>query len=116
MDVVEELSASTETSHPDYSLLPYSKALLLAAKGKKEEALALHKNSEVYALLSMKDEAIEHLNREIRGEVSVPYAYYYFLLNNPFYDNLRSDPRFKKIVKREKKLYDSELKKYSYLK
>ena len=116
-DTVEELIARTEKSHPDYSLLPYSKALLLAARGgDKEEALALHKNSEVYALLNMKDEAIESLNREIRGEASVPYVYYYFLLNNPFYDNLRSDPRFKKIVKREKKLYDSELKKYSYLK
>ncbi|MBA7658737.1 Serine/threonine-protein kinase PknD [subsurface metagenome] len=117
MDVVEELIARTEKSHPDYSLLPYSKALLLAARGEdKEEVLALYKNSEIYALLSMKDEAIEHLNREIRGEVTVPYAYYYFLLNNPFYDNLRSDPRFKKIVKREKKFYDAELKKYSYLK
>jgi len=116
-DVVEELIARTEKSHPDYSLLPYSKALLLAAGGgDKEEVLALHKNSEIYALLNMKDEAIESLNREIRGEVSVPYVYYYFLLNNPFYDNLREDPRFKKIVKREKKLYDSELKKYSYLK
>jgi len=116
-DTVEELIARTEKSHPDYSLLPYSKALLLAAGGgDKEEVLALHKNSEVYALLNMKDEAIESLNREIRGEVSVPYVYYYFLLNNPFYDNLREDPRFKKIVKREKKLYDSELKKYSYLK
>ena len=116
-DVVEELIARTEKSHPDYSLLPYSKALLLAARGgEKEEVLALHKNSEVYSLLNMKDEAIEHLNREIRGEVRIPYAYYYFLLNNPFYDNLREDPRFKKIVKREKKLHDSELKKYSYLK
>ncbi|MCK4759436.1 MAG: tetratricopeptide repeat protein, partial [Candidatus Aminicenantes bacterium] len=117
MDVVEELIARTEKSHPDYSLLPYSKALLLAARGgNKEEVLALHRNSEIYALLNMKDEALESLNREIRGEVSVPYVYYYFLLNNPFYDNLRQDPRFKKIVKREKKFYDAELKKYSYLK
>jgi TolB-like protein len=116
-DAVEELIARTKKSHPDYSLLPYCKALLLAARGgEKEEVLALYKNSEVYALLNMKDEAIESLNREIRGEVSIPHVYYYFLLNNPFYDNLREEPRFKKIVKREKKIYDVELKKYPYLK
>ena len=115
-DVVEELIARTEKSHPDYSLLPYCRALLLAARGEKEEALALHRNSEVYALLNMKDEALEHLDKEIRGEVRIPHVYYYFLLNNPFYDNLRGDSRFKKIIKREKKLYDAELKKYSYLK
>jgi tetratricopeptide (TPR) repeat protein len=115
-DVVEELIARTEKTHPDYSLLPYCKALLLAAKGEKEEALDLHGNSEIYALLNMKDEALEHLNKEIRGEVRVPYVYYFYLLNNPFYDNLRKDSRFKKIVKREKKLYEQHLKKYGDLK
>ncbi|NIQ17401.1 MAG: hypothetical protein GTN43_01115 [Candidatus Aenigmarchaeota archaeon] len=115
-DTVEELIARTEKTHPDYSLLPYCKALLLAAKGEKEEALALHRNSEIYALLNMKDESLEHLDKEIRGLVRVPYVYYYFLLNSPFYDNLRSDSRFKKIVKREKKLYEENLKKYGDLK
>ncbi len=115
-DAVEELIARTEKTHPDYSLLPYCKALLLAAKGEKEEALALHRNSEIYALLNMTDEAIEHLNKEIRGDVRVPYVYYYYLLHNPFYDNLRSDSRFKKLIKREKKLYEKNLKKYGDLK
>jgi len=115
-DTVEELIARTEKTHPDYSLLPYCKALLLAARGEKEEALALHRNSEIYALLNMKDEALEYLNKEIRGEVRVPYVYYYFLLNSPFYDNLRKDSRFKKVVKRERKLYEKNLKKYGDLK
>jgi len=114
-DVVEELIARTEKSHPDYSLLSYCKALLFAAKGEKDKALALHKNSEVYSLLSMKDEAIEHLNQEIRSKVSFPHIYYYHLLNNPLYDNMREDSRFKKIVKREKKLYEQHLKKYGDL-
>ena len=116
LSAVDELIARTEKSHPDYSLLPYCKALLLATKGQKEEALALYENSEIYALLNMKDEALAHLDKEIRGEVRIPYAYYFYLLNNPFYDNLRDDSRFKRIVKRERKLYDAELKKYSYLK
>jgi TolB-like protein len=115
-DAVEELIARTEKSHPEYSLLPYCKALLLAARGEKEEALALHRNSEIYALLNLKDEALEYLDKEIRGEVRIPYVYYYYLLNNPFYDNLRGDSRFKKIVKREKIVYEQHLKKYGDLK
>jgi len=116
LDTVEELIARTEKSHPDYSLLPYCKALLLAAKGEKDEALALYRNSEVYALLNMKDEAIEQLNMEIRNKIRFPHIYYYLLLNNPFYDNLRGDPRFKKIIKREKKLYEEQFKKYGGVK
>jgi len=116
LDTVEELIARTEKSHPDYSLLPYCRALLLAAKGEKDEALALYQNSEVYSLLGMKDEAIEQLNMEIRNETRFPHVYYYLLLNNPFYDNLRDDPGFKRIVKREKKLYEEQLKKYGGVK
>ena len=63
----------------------------------------------------MKDEALEHLNKEIRKSVPYPYIFYFDLLNNPFYDNLRDDLRFEKIIKKEKKLYEEYLKKYSDL-
>jgi len=112
---VEELIAETEKVRPDYLGIPYGKALLLAAKGEKEKALAFYKNSEVYSLLGMKDEAIQHLNLEIRKSAEYPYIFYYDLLNNPFYDNLRDDPRFEEIVKREKKLYEEHLEKYGTL-
>jgi serine/threonine protein kinase len=112
---VEELIAETEKVRPDYSGIPYGKALLLAAKGEKEKALALYKNSEVYALLGMKDEAIQYLHMEIRKSASYPYIFYYDLRNNPFYANLRDDPRFKEIVKREKKLYEKHSEKYGTL-
>jgi serine/threonine-protein kinase len=114
-DVVEELIARTEETHPDYALLPYCKALLFAAKGEKEKALALYQNSEIYSLLGMKDEAIQHLGLEIRGNVRFPHTHYQYLLNNPLLDNLRKDSRFKRIVKREKKLYEEDLKKYGDL-
>jgi TolB-like protein/Tfp pilus assembly protein PilF len=114
-DVVEELIARTEETHPDYALLPYCKALLFAAKGEKEKALAMHQSSEVYSLLGMRDEAIQHLDQEIRGEVRFPHLHYQYLLNNPLFDNLRGDSRFKKIVRREKKLYEEDLKKYGNL-
>jgi hypothetical protein len=115
-DVVEKLIARTEETHPDYALLPYCKALLLAAKGEKEKALALHQNSEIYSLLGMKDEVIQQLSQEIRGKVKFPHIQYQYLLHNPLYDNLRGDSRFKKIVKREKKLYEVDLKKYGSMK
>jgi tetratricopeptide (TPR) repeat protein len=109
---VEELVARTEKMRPDYWGMPYIKALLYAAKGEKDKALKLFKNSEVYSLLGMKDEAIEHLDKEIRKSVSHPHIFYYDLLNNPFYENLGNDPRFKEIIEREKKLYDEHVKKF----
>ena len=112
---VEDLIARTEETQPNYWGVSYGKALLLAAKGEKEKALALWKNSEVYSLLGMKGEAIQHLNQEIRQSVRYPYLFYLYLLNNPFYENLRDDPRFKEIVKNEKKLYEKYLEKYGDL-
>lgn len=112
---VEDLIARTEKTQPNYWGVSYGKALVLAAKGEKEKALALWKNSEVYSLLGMKDKAIQHLNQEIRQSVRYPYLFYLYLLNNPFYENLRDDPRFKEIVKNEKKLYEKYLEKYGDL-
>jgi len=112
---VEDLIAKTEKAQPNYWGVSYGKALLLAAKGEKEKALALWKNSEVFSLLGMKDEAIQHLNQEIRQSVRYPYLFYLYLLNNSFYENLRDDPRFKEIVNNEKKLYEEYLEKYGDL-
>jgi tetratricopeptide (TPR) repeat protein len=112
---VEDLIARTEKIRPNYWGVFYGKALLLAAKGEKEKALAFWKNSEVYSLLGMKDEAIQHLNQEIRQSVRYPYLFYLYLLNNSFYENLRDDPRFKEIVNNEKKLYEEYLEKYGDL-
>ncbi len=109
---VRDMIKRTEAEHPDYALLPYAKALLFAAEGRKEEALALHKNSEVYALLGMTREAVEALGREIRGTSTVPYVYYLDLLNNPFYEKVRGDGRFQEIVRREKSLYEEYVAKY----
>jgi serine/threonine protein kinase/Tfp pilus assembly protein PilF len=114
-DEVEALITKIEETRPDYELLPYVKALLLAARGKKDEALALYKNSEVYALLGMNDEAIESLNGEIRKTVTRPYIFYLDLLNNPFYEKVRGDARFKELARREKKLYDENVERYARL-
>jgi len=111
-DKAEEILTNAEKIDPDASWIKQYKATLLAAKGDKDKALALYKNSEVYSLLGMKDEALKHLNDEIRQSVKYPYLFYLYLLNNPFYDNLRDDPRFREIIKKEKNLYEEYLKKY----
>jgi len=114
LERVEELIHDMEKSHPDYGGLPYCKALLYAARGEKEEALALYRNSAILAMLDMKDEALDALQSEIRGTIKTPYILYRDLLTNPFYNNLRDDNRFKKILAREHKLYDEVVTQYRH--
>ena len=69
----------------------------------------------IYSVLGMKDKAIENIKigidtgfRELKE-----YRYTYLvLINNPFYESLHDDPRFKEIVDREKKKYDERLKRH----
>ena len=114
-DHADELVRRGEKTTPAVDWVRKHRALLFAVKGEKEKALALYKNSEVCALLGMKDEAFQELDKEIRGSVFSPHIYYQNLLHNPFYDNLRGDPRFQKLVGREKKLYDEAARKYGEL-
>jgi hypothetical protein len=59
----------------------------------------------------MKEEAFEHMNEGVKR-----FRYpYYSLLNNPFYENLRSDPRFEEIVKKTKAEHEKRLKLYDIL-
>jgi TolB-like protein/Tfp pilus assembly protein PilF/predicted Ser/Thr protein kinase len=112
---VEQLIRDTEEKHPDFGGLPYCKALLLAARGKKEEALSLYANSEIYALLGMNDEAIRALESEIRSTTRYPHVFYLPLVNNPFYRKLQGDPRFQAIIDDERQLYEATMATYSYL-
>jgi serine/threonine protein kinase/Tfp pilus assembly protein PilF len=102
--------------HPKSSFanILYYQGLLFAARGEKEKALAIYKqpSSTIYSLLGMKDEAIKRLN-EYTTESKRPQ--YLDLIHNPFFDNLRDDPRFQKIVKKEKQKYEELIKKYQDL-
>jgi len=102
----EELVARGEKTTPDADWVKKYRALLFAVKGEGNKALALYTNSEIFALLGLKDEAFRELDKEIRGSLSNPYIFYEDLLHNPFYDNLHGNPRFQKLIDREKKLYD----------
>lgn len=114
-DKAEEILARGEKTNPNADWVRKYRAILAAIKGEKEKALGLYKNSEVYSLLGMKDEAFGELNKEIRGSLPYPYIFYQDLIHNPFYDQLRRDTRFKIMLEREKKLYEDNLNKYGHL-
>jgi adenylate cyclase len=112
-DEAEKMIREVERVAPDFRLLRLQKALLLAAQGEKEKALALTRGSSlVCSLLGMKDEAIQIMQKSIDKGGSYPYLR---LVNNPFYNNLRDDPRFKKIVAQSKEKYEEFLRKYGNL-
>ncbi len=98
----EEINNKWEILDPESSAFRVNKAWLFAARGKKDEALALSTDAEIYAMLGMKDEAIARLEKEMDN----PSAYRYLsLVRLPVYDNLRDDPRFQEILEKKKLIY-----------
>jgi adenylate cyclase len=89
------------------------RAILYAAMGKREAALALASSPEVYALLGMKDKALEALKRPDQTQ-SIEYTYL-DLLHNKHFDSLRQDPQFQTILASRKAEYDRRVKKYGNL-
>jgi serine/threonine-protein kinase len=100
---------------------------LYAAKGEKNEALALIKQvsrtfyyeiTNAYCLLGMKDDAIQNIHEGIdRGfhiVKDVMYSYPY-LMSNKLHEPCRSDPRFAEILNQEKKKHDYKIKAYQGL-
>jgi len=102
-DEAEKLIADLESIAPDFFALPLMRATLYAAKGEKERALGLDKSVRVYALLGMKDEAIDLMQKSLSKGGSYNYL---SLINHRVYDNLRGDPRFEKIVAQAKERYE----------
>jgi adenylate cyclase len=124
----EEEIKKAENLDPKEPDIQYTRAIIYATEGKKEEALAIieGKNpyyftslfSKVYSLLGMKDEAIENISKAIdRGfyEVQTFLQSYLVLKSDHYLDSLRDDPRFREIMKKQKKSYEEYLKKYGDL-
>jgi len=111
-DKAIELLERAEKINPGYSSIRFYKALILAAKGEKDKALALRKNGVIYSLLGMKDEAVKSITNEVKKEYE-HFQYTYLPLDtSPFYDSLRDDIRFQELVKKQKKKYEERLKKF----
>ena len=109
LELMEELNKI----NPKHYALASLRAIIFAVQGDKEKALATHTNDawfdlQIYSILDMKDKAFELLDKNIE-------TVYLNLKNNPFYDNIRSDPRFKKIVQKYKNVYEERLRKYGDL-
>lgn len=104
-----KLLTELESVAPRFYLLPEYKAQLLAARGEKEKALALNRSAIVYALLGMKDEAIQAMQKDISQGIPYPYL---SLIHDLRYKNLRDDPRFERIAARAKQVHEQFLKKY----
>ncbi len=111
----EELLTKAESLHPRFSTIQNYKSLVFAAKGEKDEALAIRKNGAVYSLLGMKDKAIQYIEDEMKKDYEHHDCSYISLLNSPFYDSLRDDTRFHEILKKAKQKYEERLKKFADL-
>jgi len=89
-------------------------AVLYALRGKRNKVLELnHTSSGAFAILGLKDRAIAIIEKSL--EPNKDFNKYLYLINQPFYDNLRDDPRFQKIVADARKIYEERLKKYGDL-
>jgi len=60
----------------------------------------------------MTDKAIDVYKPLCDRELKNRRSEYLFMKNNPFYDNIRSDPRFQEILAEHKALYEENLRKY----
>jgi TolB-like protein/Tfp pilus assembly protein PilF len=108
-DKAREMIEGWGKINPDAPWLNNSKAWVYAAKGEREKALGLDADAAVYAMVGMKDEAIELINTiEAKTITSIHYDYL-SLLNLPVFDNLRDDPRFQSVLDKKKKTYEKIL-------
>ncbi len=122
----EEIVKEVEERDPANEDIPYTRAWLLTIQGEKEKALEVIERiekpvfftsllSNVYSILGMKDEAIQNIELAIERGLEMiktnPYHYRY-LIKNPFYDSLRDDPRFQRIVKKQEEWYKENLRKF----
>jgi eukaryotic-like serine/threonine-protein kinase len=105
----DEVLKRLEKTAPDEESVRLSRAFYYAAVGDKEKSLAIAKTAHQYALLGMKDEAISHIESEIK-EGGYVHSYV-FLTKSWIYDKIRDDPRFQAIVARQKAAYEENLKK-----
>jgi tetratricopeptide (TPR) repeat protein/predicted Ser/Thr protein kinase len=71
----------------------------------------------LYLAFDMKEEALANIQKGVEaGFVGGMYFYSYpSLIENPWYKGLREDPRFKELLKRQKELYEKDLKPFERL-
>jgi adenylate cyclase len=124
MERLEEAEKAIEEAEkilPASPAIDLHRAMILAARHERSKALELLQGDAkphpycatcIYALLGMKEEAIKTIQRGIEKGFKEHqlYMYSYLLLKeNPCYESLRDNPRFKEIQKKEREIYYSRL-------
>ncbi|UCE41638.1 MAG: tetratricopeptide repeat protein, partial [Candidatus Aminicenantes bacterium] len=109
----EEVIAQAEKIRPGSSFMKDPKAVLYASKGMEAEALAHRDSALVYSLLGKKEKAIAMIAEALEeGYWSFAYSYP-FLNSSPYFDNLRDEPQFVKILEKQKMKHEEHLRKFS---
>jgi len=123
----EEIVYKVENREPKNDDIPYTRAWLFAIRGDREKSLEVITKiekpvyfssllSNVYSILGMKEEAIQNIELAIEKgleEIKTYPFHYRYLMKNPFYNSLRGDPRFQRIVKKQEEWYRENLRKFS---
>jgi TolB-like protein/Tfp pilus assembly protein PilF len=100
--------------NPENMFTKAMQSCLLAKQGKKQESLRMGKNIATFSILNMKEEGIrmtDSLTRQLFLDV-MPYPK---MLTDKRLDYIRNEPDFKKILAREKKVFEDRLAKYGSL-
>ena len=108
----EGLVKRDEELNPNSDWLNRNKALLLAAKGDREGALALNQHPYIYSALGLIDEAIDEIKERIENGSRMPYL---ILKHQPIYKILQENPRFQDILKQQKGKYEELLRVFADL-
>ena len=93
-------------------------ALILAAEGKKDEALDRRPNEVIiYLSLDMVEEALAQMEKNIRRQAN-PYTHFYGYLslkNHPIFNKIREEPRFQQWLREAKIVHEERVRKYYHL-
>jgi len=117
--------ADVSKTDPGNASVLHLRALLLAVQGKRTAALDLLKGRDqvlesscfslVYAVLGMKDKAVDNIGEVINHgfEKLGTYIYtYVYLKNCPFFRGLQDDPRFQFILSSAEREYQRNMRLY----
>jgi len=112
-DEAEKLLMQREKIYPNQKT-NWEHALIYASMGQKEKALDTYRDKSVllFSLLGMTDEAVNIVTDWSKSRLLQKSSRYYFLKNHPFYDNIRSDPRFQEILEEHMRIYEKNLANY----
>jgi tetratricopeptide (TPR) repeat protein len=116
----KNLLTKLKNDNPNQDLSFYE-ANQYAIEGKDEEALKTFKSEEgmysivLHARLGKKDKTLIILQKETEIRQEIKECLYFPLKNYSIFDHLRDDPRFQKILVKNKEIYEENLRKYGDL-